>query len=139
MGVDKFLSVLSRIIVRSGQSLTRDLNIMLLRTCEFHQNLHRAGHTVFWGVNGITFTCVPTFFSASPPHPCHSTTSPHLAEAWQYLVSTVTAVTVKYQHRHVTTTVCYTNITLFSLFVSHKGSLLEYYGWGPQILNDWQQ
>lgn len=39
-------------------------------------------HHFFSGVNGTTtLTRVPTFFSTSTPHPCHSTTIPHLAEA----------------------------------------------------------
>jgi len=60
--------------------------------CEFHKNQRKDGHAFLMGVHKITFTFMLTSFSASPPHPHHSTYIPQMADKWQQFICNVTTV-----------------------------------------------
>lgn len=88
--VNELVSVLSTLMwVKCS---TRNLNITVLCVCEFHKNQHRDGHAFLMGVYKITFTFMPSSFSASPPHPHHSIYIPKMADAWQQFICNVTNV-----------------------------------------------
>jgi hypothetical protein len=45
--LNKFLCVISTFFIQLGVKFdTRNLHIMLLSICEFHENQHREGHTI---------------------------------------------------------------------------------------------